>query len=481
MVVNRREWDDVPYILWGEQVLARLHGRADGNGGRLDTVAFYNGDLRWSAELALSVEDVRAEASVDLGTALGFDPYAARTLLDQLQKEVAKADAESGGPVQPFTSLTAAEQMRKEVTPPLCSIKGLLYGGLTLLVGGPKLGKSIILLDMGLRIAAGLPVLGRLPATRTEVLYLVLEDGEGRTQDRMRQMLDGREAPDGLHLVYEAESLGPRLVKQLDLFIDDHPAVQVVFIDTLARARAGATTKPGASVFQLEYDQGQALHDWAGRRDVCLAVAHHTRKQGAEDVVHLSNSTQGLPAVADNTLTFQRIRGERRATLTPAGRDVDEREYVLQFQAETRTYTLLEGEELADELARAEEEALNPTRKAIVDALRRADAPRSLKELARMTGLNWDLVKKTVYRMVEDRQVFRASRGQYALNTLVETEPMSSPDPLDDDDEDDEAPTKPQPDACPACAATSFLWLPEHECWFCTACGWGHPEDAGDE
>ena len=59
-------------------------------------------------------------------------------------------------------------------------IPGILFPGLTLLVGKPKTGKSFLCLELALGVASGGKVLGREVAAQ-EVVYLALED----TQERM--------------------------------------------------------------------------------------------------------------------------------------------------------------------------------------------------------------------------------------------------------------------------------------------------------
>ena len=62
-----------------------------------------------------------------------------------------------------------------------------------MLVGPPKIGKSWFVLTVGLAAAFGGKVLGsRQPRP---VLYLALEDGDRRLQDRCRKLLRGDPIP----------------------------------------------------------------------------------------------------------------------------------------------------------------------------------------------------------------------------------------------------------------------------------------------
>ena len=75
--------------------------------------------------------------------------------------------------------------------PPLAwAVPGLVPEGFGLLTGPPKAGKSWLVLDIALGVAAGGRVLGKVRVGRPRpVLYFALEDGERRLQDRARTLL----------------------------------------------------------------------------------------------------------------------------------------------------------------------------------------------------------------------------------------------------------------------------------------------------
>ena len=81
--------------------------------------------------------------------------------------------------------------------PPLpYAVHGLIPEGLTLEVGPPKAGKSWLTLDLLLAVASGGMALGSIKAgPPRRVLYLALEDGDRRMQDRCRALLGEPEIP----------------------------------------------------------------------------------------------------------------------------------------------------------------------------------------------------------------------------------------------------------------------------------------------
>jgi hypothetical protein len=146
---------------------------------------------------------------------------------------------------------------------------------------------------------------------------------------------------------------------------------------------------------------------------------------------------------------------------------VEEREYILAFQAGTRTYTLLEGEELS----RADDVAAAPLRAAIIEALRTAAAPLAPTAIARIANLDADDVRHAVWRMLKDGLLVRSGYGKWALPAPVgEERDAPAPEAEGPDENEKEAPV-----VCPSCAGTTILWLPDPGCWWCGACGWGHP------
>src|SRR5215210_144378 len=80
---------------------------------------------------------------------------------------------------------SAAELRRKEFPPIRYVVPGYIAEGCTLLAGRPKLGKSWLMLDVGLAVAAGRICLGETACEQGDVLYLALEDNERRLQRRI--------------------------------------------------------------------------------------------------------------------------------------------------------------------------------------------------------------------------------------------------------------------------------------------------------
>src|SRR5918995_1762171 len=87
-------------------------------------------------------------------------------------------------------SLFTAQELRRRVFAPIkYVVPGYIAEGCTLLAGRPKLGKSWLVLEMGLAVASGGCCLGSIPCKQGDVLYLALEDNERRLQKRIDKVL----------------------------------------------------------------------------------------------------------------------------------------------------------------------------------------------------------------------------------------------------------------------------------------------------
>jgi AAA domain len=95
--------------------------------------------------------------------------------------------------------ITAAELDGIDIPPLSWTVPGLLPEGFGILAAAAKIGKSWLVLSLGLAVASGTPFLG-VPVQQGPALYLALEDGKRRLQERQRRIMDGQPAPEALVL-----------------------------------------------------------------------------------------------------------------------------------------------------------------------------------------------------------------------------------------------------------------------------------------
>ena len=229
--------------------------------------------------------------------------------------------------------IPAQELMRMRLPPTKYYVEGLIPEGLTILAASPKTGKSLLCTDLGVSICNGTEFLG-FPTTPAGCLLLALEDSESRLQQRLTKILDGRPVPDELYLKTKAPNMGNGLFEMLDDYLQQHPAIQVVIIDTLQMVR-GAEGTPDTYSYSHDYQDLAALKNYADSRHLALILIHHTRKASDPDVFSQISGTQGVAGAADTNIVLSRQRNKDEAILSITGRDVPEREISIQLDKES--------------------------------------------------------------------------------------------------------------------------------------------------
>jgi hypothetical protein len=300
--------------------------------------------------------------------------------------------------------MTAVELMEMTFAPTRWVVPDVLPEGLYLLAGKPKKGKSWMALGLCEAVAVGGVAFGTRPVEQGDTLYLALEDNTKRLQKRLRKVLDGRAAPDRMHL----HTVWPRLdeggAEQLDEWLTEHPEARLVVIDTLAKIR-----KPtgGANVYAEDYAALELLLPLAAKHGVAIVVVHHLRKMAAADPMDEISSSTGLTAGVDGFLILRRTPGSKGPTLFVDGRDIEEpTEYALHWNINTATWTI-EGD--------AEEVHISKERGDILLTLNRSPEPMTPKEVADvMPGASRNSIRYLMWAMLGDGQVVKDDKGRYS-------------------------------------------------------------------
>jgi hypothetical protein len=203
-------------------------------------------------------------------------------------------------------------------------VSELLPEGFTLLAGSPKVGKSWLVLDMLLAVAGAGLALGSIPVCNPRpVLYLALEDGDRRMQDRCRTLLNGRQIPAKFH--YVTDCTHPLMT--IESWLERNNGA-VIVLDTLGKVMEDG--KPGDNSYQRDYKMtGGFKRICAGFPGVSILAVHHDRKATSEDFVQSVSGTNGIAGGADTIMILNRDRNSDAGLLKVTGRDVLESEYAL--------------------------------------------------------------------------------------------------------------------------------------------------------
>jgi hypothetical protein len=310
------------------------------------------------------------------------------------------------GPVRIFS---AAEIMAEELPPVPWVVPDILPEGVTLLAGKPKMGKSWMVLGLGIAIATGGVALGTKSVEQGEVLYLALEDkSPRRIQNRLDKLLGGRPAPKNLRIAYDWPRLDEGGADLLDEWVAIQPDARLVIVDTLAML------KPRANGRRTQYDEDRdavsPLAPIAADHNVAILLVHHLREAESDDPLDMITGSVGLTGGVDGALVLKRKRGQADAFLHIDGRDIENpTELALKWDAEAATWAVM-GD--------AEEYRKSETRRAIVKALEDADEPLGPKDVAGLLDMPENTIKQRMYQMSKDGELKVVSRGLYELHNL---------------------------------------------------------------
>lgn len=231
-------------------------------------------------------------------------------------------------------SMTELYQTSYKSRPPI--VDGLLYAGVYILAGAPKIGKSFLVAQLAYHVSTG-QKLWEYDIHQGTVLYLALEDDFGRIQNRMFMMY-GVEDTDKLYFATVAGKIGNGLDEQLENFMREHPDTKLIIIDTMQKIReAGGEAYSYASDYKII----GKLKQFADKYCICVLTVHHTRKQPAGDSFEMISGTTGLLGCADGSLLMQKKkRTDIEATIDVVGRDQQDQILYLRKVPETQIWQL---------------------------------------------------------------------------------------------------------------------------------------------
>ena len=217
-------------------------------------------------------------------------------------------------------------------------IDGLLYPGLTIIAGAPKVGKSFLMADIAYHVSSGKPFWNK-SVRKGSVLYFALEDNFQRIQKRMSTMF-GVVGCNDLYFAINCNKLGEGLECQIEEFIRIHPDTSLIIIDTLQKVKMSTGN---SNCYADDYDNVSALKSIADKNGISIIVVHHTRKQKASDIFETISGTTGNFGAADCAMVLVKDeRTDNEAKLYSVGRDQPEQLMILERDEEKLNWNLLE-------------------------------------------------------------------------------------------------------------------------------------------
>jgi hypothetical protein len=234
--------------------------------------------------------------------------------------------------------VTAQTILTTHYPEPKWAVKGLIPEGTTFIAGPPKLGKSIFALNIAVAVAEGGKALSRFDVERGAVLYLALEDGPRRIQERLMKLTNGK-LSDKLEILTDCPRIDQGGLDVIDAWIRRRPDARLLIVDTLKMLRPLSVGRD-KNAYDADYEAIAPLTKLASQR-IALCIVHHTRKAKDDDPLATVSGSYGLTGAADGVLVLSRKRNRTDATLSVIGRDVEEQEQALEFKPEMCLWSAL--------------------------------------------------------------------------------------------------------------------------------------------
>lgn len=297
---------------------------------------------------------------------------------------------------------TAAALRRREFPAIGYVVPGYIAEGCTLLAGAPKLGKSWLMLEVGLAVASGGACLGNQNCDQGDVLYLALEDNERRLQSRIDKIMGilAKDWPASFQYATEWRRANEGGVDDIRDWIVAADNPRLVVVDVLAMFKP--TRGDRESLYEADYNSIKSLQALAGEYGVAIVIVHHTRKSGSDtDPFEKISGTLGLTGAADSALVLS--RDGHGVTLYARGRDIQEVEAAVTFNRDTCRWRI-DGN--AADVRRTDERTI------ILDTLREATEPMKPGEVADATTMTALNVRQLLFKMAKAGEVEKF-KGRY--------------------------------------------------------------------
>jgi hypothetical protein len=295
-----------------------------------------------------------------------------------------------------------------------CVIQGILYNGLTVFAGRPKVGKSWLTLQLALAVAQGEKLMGALDVNAPGgVVYIALEESQSRTATRMQRLV-GTESPflQNISMVYEMSPLKQGGAEQLEkILADRHPSL--VIIDTFLALVGGGSER--RDVLRSEYQEMKTVADIARRAETAMVLVHHMRKSvvGENGIDSVAGST-GVTAAADAIWTLKREDQQTgMCSFDVVGREVEEQSLAIRFRKDDPLGWEMVGQGFEIKAVKDQRE--------IVTLLREEGALTPAK-VATLLRMNANHVRASLQQMHEMGLVNKQHSGSYTLTRGYEPE-----------------------------------------------------------
>lgn len=271
---------------------------------------------------------------VDGSTAAGSGSEATQSFIDSVRRTGSDDGADQSAVVlntHGYALVSMSDLMQRQHKRQTWVVANLLAsGGMSILAGKPKQGKSTLARNLALAVARGNDFLG-CKTQQGPVLYLALEEIELHVQHHFKQM--GGAGSDPIHTAFAEHRIDDE--RKLEHAISEHKPALVI-IDPLFHF---VRIKDGNSYAEVN-DKMKAISRIARRTGTHILFIHHMKKgfSGGDDSEQILGS-QAFHGIVDAQISFKKLQGQRFISVSQ--RYAEEwPETFLDYDDQTRTFSI---------------------------------------------------------------------------------------------------------------------------------------------
>lgn len=323
-------------------------------------------------------------------------------------------------------AITHTDLLQKHLEPISFLVEDILVDtGTGILAGRKKLGKSFGAIQLSICVAGGANFLGHR-VKQGKVVHFALEDGERRTQSRLRMQHADKALPITYFYKWPAWNTPAGFNQLRMMLLELKPALVVV--DTFAKILDG---KPDQNAAGAMADFGNRIHDLALELNIMfLFIAHHGKglQMTTRDPGFDIRGSSAIPGATDVNIGLYKNE-DSTFELIGEGRDIPEFDFRVSFDKEQTWAWHMEGE--AVDLRRKEAEAK------IIGALEllgEADASAIAKQTdTSRVAVNGHLKRMREYTNSPISYEVKGKNITYSLTTLTTLTDLQELLPLQED------------------------------------------------
>lgn len=224
--------------------------------------------------------------------------------------------------VPKLESFTASELMEMDLPDLKTVVEDILKIGVCVLSAKSKMYKSWLCLQMGISVASGTDFLGK-KTTRSDVLYIDLENDKRLSKERLIKLLEGNKAPHNLYIINDVPTMEKGFTKSIELFLTEHTNVHLLIIDIFAKVKY--QKKNNQTDYEADYRSISELKKLAGKYDLAIVLVSHNRKMtdDTDAFANIMGSTALMGATDEAIVIYKAKRTDEEATISITGRTVE--------------------------------------------------------------------------------------------------------------------------------------------------------------